>query len=48
MQRKPDITLARKNLSWEPKVPLRDGLVRTIAFFKSIDIGRYRAPTPNF
>src|SRR5262249_47024515 len=25
-QRQPDITLARKNLSWEPKVPLREGL----------------------
>jgi len=33
-QRKPDITLARKVLRWEPKVSLREGLVRTIAWFK--------------
>jgi UDP-glucuronate decarboxylase len=32
-QRKPDITLARKHLAWEPKVELRDGLVRTIEYF---------------
>ena len=32
-QRKPDITRARKLLGWEPKVPLREGLTRTIADF---------------
>ena len=32
-QRCPDITLARNLLGWEPKVPLEDGLQRTIAFF---------------
>jgi len=32
-QRKPDITLARKLLKWEPKVPLADGLVKAIAYF---------------
>ena len=36
MQRKPDITLARKELNWEPKVHLEEGLVRTIDFFKTI------------
>jgi len=35
-QRKPDITQAKATLGWEPKVPLRDGLERTIAYFKSI------------
>jgi len=34
-QRKPDITLARKYLKWEPKVPLAEGLKRTIAYFKT-------------
>jgi UDP-glucuronate decarboxylase len=34
MQRKPDIALARKTLSWEPKVPLEDGLRETIAYFR--------------
>ena len=48
LQRKPDITLARAQLGWEPKIPLREGLARTIAYFKSIDIRQFRAPTPNF
>ena len=32
-QRQPDITRAQQDLSWAPKVPLRDGLERTIAYF---------------
>ena len=47
-QRQPDITLARARLAWEPKVPLREGLARTIAYFKSIRLEDYRAPTPNY
>ncbi len=35
-QRKPDITLAQKELGWEPKVMLEEGLTRTISFFKTI------------
>ena len=31
----PDITLARAKLGWEPKVSLRDGLERTIAWFRT-------------
>jgi Nucleoside-diphosphate-sugar epimerases len=34
MQRKPDITLAKKTLDWEPSIPLRTGLVKTIEYFK--------------
>jgi len=34
-QRRPDITLAQKHLKWEPKVPLAEGLKRTIAYFKA-------------
>jgi UDP-glucuronate decarboxylase len=35
-QRQPDITLAKKVLGgWEPKVPLEEGLGRTIAYFKT-------------
>jgi len=34
-QRKPDITLARKHLGWEPKVPLAEGLKETIAYFRA-------------
>jgi len=35
-RRKPDITLAKELLNWEPKVQLRVGLRSTIAYFKSI------------
>ncbi|MFG0257047.1 MAG: UDP-glucuronic acid decarboxylase family protein [Phycisphaerales bacterium JB043] len=48
MQRQPDISLAKDRLGWEPTVPLREGLKSTIEWFKSIDIARYRPPTPNF
>jgi dTDP-glucose 4,6-dehydratase len=33
-RRRPDITLARKLLAWEPRVPLEDGLARTIAWWR--------------
>src|SRR5476649_1544574 len=36
MQRCPDITLARKELKWEPKVQLEEGLGKTIAFFDTL------------
>ena len=34
-QRKPDITLARTLLGWEPKVPLEQGLVTTLEYFRT-------------
>ena len=34
-QRKPDITRAREILGWEPHIPLRDGLKRTVAYFEA-------------
>ena len=33
-QRKPDITIARAELGWEPKVPIKDGLQETVSYFK--------------
>ncbi len=33
-RRKPDISLAKELLGWEPKVPLREGLAKTIAYFR--------------
>jgi UDP-glucuronate decarboxylase len=33
-QRRPDITLAKEVLGWEPKVPLEEGLNRTIEYFR--------------
>lgn len=34
-QRQPDITLAKKILGWEPKIPLEEGIERTIAYFRN-------------
>jgi len=39
MQRRPDITLAKKKLNWEPKISLNEGLRKTVEYFK----GRLRA-----
>ncbi len=47
-RRKPDISLARQHLKWEPKVPLREGLAKTIEWFRAVDMRHYRPPTPNF
>jgi UDP-glucuronate decarboxylase len=47
-RRRPDITLAKTRLDWQPSVSLRDGLEKTIAWFRSIDLGHYRPPTPNY
>lgn len=35
-QRKPDISLAKEKLNWEPKIKLEDGLKETIKYFKRI------------
>ena len=35
-QRKPDITLAKQELSWEPKIKLEDGLVKTVGYFEGL------------
>ena len=49
-QRQPDITLARQKLNWTPKVPLSDGLERTVAYFQSVMAGEVaggeRKPKP--
>ena len=34
MQRKPDLSLAKKFLNWQPKISLDEGLEKTIPFFK--------------
>ena len=47
-QRQPDITLAKDNLGWNPAIQLREGLERTIDWFKSIELSHYRPPTPNY
>ena len=35
-QRKPDIGLALRHLDWQPEVPLRNGLEKTIAYFERL------------
>ena len=36
VQRRPDITLARNTLGWEPKIQLDEGLAKTIAYFDEL------------
>ena len=36
MQRQPDISLAKKELNWEPSTGVRDGLKKTIEYFKNL------------
>ncbi len=36
VRRKPDITLARERLGWEPKIQIREGLPRTIDYFRNM------------
>lgn len=35
-QRKPDITLAKDKLNWQPKIALSEGLNKTIEYFRSV------------
>jgi nucleoside-diphosphate-sugar epimerase len=39
-RRRPDITLARSLLGWEPTVPLGDGLARTLEYFRELAVAR--------
>ncbi len=36
VMRKPDITVAKEKLGWEPKIPLREGLKKTIDYFEDL------------
>ena len=35
-QRRPDISKAQELLSWAPRTPLKEGLVRTVAYFEKL------------
>ncbi len=37
LQRQPNISLAKKELGWEPRIQLEEGLMKTIEYFKSIE-----------
>jgi UDP-glucuronate decarboxylase len=39
-QRQPDISLARAELGWEPKVQLREGLAKTVDYFRGLSLSR--------
>lgn len=36
LQRKPVIDLAKKELGWEPSIPLEEGLIKTISYFREL------------
>ncbi len=36
MQRQPDISIAKKELNWEPKIQLEEGLIKTISYFDNL------------
>jgi len=38
-QRRPDISLAKSSIAWEPQVPLEEGLARTIDYFRRLPTG---------
>jgi UDP-glucuronate decarboxylase len=42
-QRRPDISLAREKLNWEPKIQLRQGLTKTIEYFEEF-LKKYNEP----
>jgi len=44
-KRKPDIAKANEVLEWEPKIQLREGLEKTIEYFKHLDLRKYKKPT---
>ena len=47
-RRRPDIALARDRLGWAPTIALREGLERTIEWFRTVNLADYRPPTPNY
>lgn len=43
-QRRPDITAVQKHLDWNPTIPLREGLTRTIKYFDTLLAGDVATP----
>ncbi len=44
-QRCPDINLAKQKLNWQPQIDLETGLAKTIEYFRTIDLRKFRRPT---
>ena len=47
-RRRPDISLAKRELGWEPKIALAEGMQHTLDWFRSIKLQDCRPPTPNY
>jgi len=47
-RRRPDVSLAKSKLDWQPTTKLRDGLAKTIAWFRTLRLEDFRPPTPNY
>ncbi|MDG2424774.1 MAG: SDR family oxidoreductase [Phycisphaerales bacterium] len=45
-RRRPDLSLARKRLDWEPVVPLEEGLRHTVDYLSGLDLSLWDPPTP--
>merc|ERR1712113_1159914 len=45
-QRRPNITQAKEVLNWEPKIQLREGIEKTVEYFRRLDLRQYKKPTP--
>ncbi len=43
LRRRPDVSRARSDLGWEPRVALDDGLMQTIAYFEDL-LARHNSP----
>jgi len=48
IKRQPDISLAYSVLAWQPTITLKQGLKKTIDWFKGIDLDQWPPPTPNW
>ena len=46
VRRKPDISLARERLNWEPQVSLEEGLRATTTYLAGLDLSAWTPPTP--
>ncbi|DBA03637.1 TPA: hypothetical protein N0F65_006816 [Lagenidium giganteum] len=43
--RRPDISLAQLHLNWTPEVGVEEGLMKTIEYFRALDLSKFKRPT---
>ncbi|MCH2148253.1 MAG: SDR family oxidoreductase [Phycisphaerales bacterium] len=46
LQRRPDISLAKARLGWEPQIGIEEGLRATLEAFRTLDLAEWTPPTP--